>query len=208
MDGVRAFLAGTVEAASKLGNAVITVLGRAAQPTETAAMQSMLARGQSLGDVRFNLASSNEFIDRVTSTYQGAYNQPPAQVTVQVMQALADIGVPLTDSTSMLLNQTGVFDPRGIEAPDGAQLLPAAFPGGEIPPSALTGMDAHRMLGEALTAVDPTWKINTTFGGLFGKDRPDVLHPNPATGALDVWELKPDTQESRGATQIQQYKLR
>ena len=165
----------------------------------------MLAQGKTLGDVHFDLVSSAEFTSRVTSAYEGKYNQPPAQTTVQVMQALADIGVPFADANSMLLNQAGVFDPRGVEAPNGTNLLPGVSLVGDTPPQVFTGMDAHAMLGQALKSVDPSWDINTSLDGLFGINQPDVMHKNPATGALDVWELKPAGQEAVGLNQLKGY---
>ena len=65
-------------------------------------------------------------------------------------------------SAAGLLNQTGVFSPGGVEATDGSQPLPAAFPAGEIPPSSLTGMDAHNVLTNATKSIDPT-KEQTTL---------------------------------------------
>jgi len=205
LNGVRSYIATTQEATGKLNNIFQAELGHAAQPDDTASMQATLAQGQSFSNVRFNLASSNEFINRVTTAYQATYNQPPAQVTVQIMQALADIGVPLTDANSMLLNQTGVFSPNGVEMPDGTHLLPGVSLVSNIPPQVFTGMDAHAMLGQALQSVDPSWELNTTLGGLFGVERPDILRKNPATNALDVWELKPAGQEAVRANQLDRY---
>ncbi len=147
-------------------------------------MRSILAQGKSVSDVRINLASSKEFTTNVTNDYQGTYHEVPAQVTLGIVQALVDTSVPYTDARSMLLSQTGIFSSNGIETPDGTYLMPAAFPAGMVPLFGFTGIDAHIALSHTLHAVDPTWKTNTTFGGLFGDDRPDVLHENPATGTL------------------------
>ena len=68
----------------------------------------------------------------------------------------------------------------------------------------LVGTDAHYQLLRYLQGRDGdnVWSGNTTFGGLFGTGRPDLIY-NDAPN--QVYEIKPDGSEAAGAAQLNRY---
>jgi hypothetical protein len=68
------------------------------------------------------------------------------------------------------------------------------------------GTDADAVLRNELIARDPvSWSGNTTFGGLFGRQRPDLLYRAGGFGTLNVFEVKPRGLEDVGADQLRGY---
>ena len=69
----------------------------------------------------------------------------------------------------------------------------------------LAGQDAHQALLTWLkTGGDgDLWSGNTTWDGLFGTGRPDLVYAG--TNPLSVYEIKPDGSAAAGAAQLQRY---